>query len=464
MINEEDDLEALIEAPFVEKQEVKQPQREKNTSPRDEKDRLEYGNHKKEQYDDRSRNRSPRRDRNWSPKRNYRNDRSPRRDFPSNNRYRDDRRYNRRRRSPTPERYQRSRSPYDKRRKRSPSPQKRGLEFEYKEPEKKDVVDFVYEPYDYSLTAEQREKRTIFVYHLSIRTTEKEVAMFFKEVGKIRDVRLIKDRFTGKSKGFGYVEFVDPSSVQLALGLTGQMLDNHAVMIKASEAEKNVVGSVQQQQQNNNVQQQRKLNLLYVRGIPPCLEDDELKMIFESFGEVVFVSIERKPHEETHEGWVKYKNTEDAKKGLCILNQQELGGGYMLEVGIWNPKKEDDEAQEMTIQKRALMLAKLESEKKNFENASPCVVLSNMFDPSTEQNPNFENEIKDEVTSECENFGKVLHCFVDKFSKGNVYVKFDSVESSKKAHSTLHGRYFNGKMIGSTFIPLKVYKERFPEA
>lgn len=460
-MQEEEDLEALIEAPFVEKQDLKQPENVRFGSPKDERVPIDEKYQKRydsrEKYEDRYRNRSPKRynRRERSPRRDYRYDRSPRRDN-----YRDDRKYSRKR-SPTPENYRR-RSPYtDKRRKNSPSPQKRGLEFEYKEPEKKEN-EFVYEPYDYTLTAEQREKRTIFVYHLSIKTTEKDVAIFFKDIGKIRDVRLIKDRFNGKSKGFGYVEFVDPSSVQLALGLTGQMLDNHAVMIKASEAEKNVVGNTIQQT-NNNTTQQRKLNLLYVRGIPPCLEDDELKMIFESLGEVVFVSIERKTNEESHEGWVKYKTSEDAKKGLCILNHQELGGGFKLEVGIWNPKKEDDEAQEMTIQKRALMLAKLESEKKNFEHASPCLLLSNMFDPSTEQNPNFDNEIKEEVSLECENFGKVLHCYVDKFSKGNVYIKFDNVENSKKAHSTLHGRYFNGKMIVSSFIPLKVYKERFPD-
>ena len=47
---------------------------------------------------------------------------------------------------------------------------------------------------------------------------------------------------------------------------------------------------------------------------------------------------------------------------------------------------------------------------------STCVLLKNLFDPSTESNPNFDKEIEEDVRGEAEQFGPVLHIFVDKNS------------------------------------------------
>ena len=50
-----------------------------------------------------------------------------------------------------------------------------------------------------------------------------DIYKFFtsKNVGKVRDVRIIKDSRSGKSKGVAYVEFYTAESVMLALGLSG---------------------------------------------------------------------------------------------------------------------------------------------------------------------------------------------------------------------------------------------------
>lgn len=63
-----------------------------------------------------------------------------------------------------------------------------------------------------------------------------------------------------------------------------------------------------------------------------------------------------------------------------------------------------------------------------------CFMLSNMFDPATEasHNPNWAQEIRDEVIEECNKFGGVVHIYVDeKSSDGNVYVKCSTIASGK---------------------------------
>ena len=63
-----------------------------------------------------------------------------------------------------------------------------------------------------------------------------------------------------------------------------------------------------------------------------------------------------------------------------------------------------------------------------------CFMLSNMFNPASEasQNPNWAQEIRDEVIDECNKYGGVVHIYVDeKSSDGNVYVKCSSIASGK---------------------------------
>ena len=49
--------------------------------------------------------------------------------------------------------------------------------------------------------------------------------------------------------------------------------------------------------------------------------------------------------------------------------------------------------------------------------ASPCFMLTNMFDPSNETDPHWELDIRDDVLEECSKYGSVVHIYVDKSSK-----------------------------------------------
>lgn len=52
---------------------------------------------------------------------------------------------------------------------------------------------------------------------------------------QVRDVRIISDRNSRRSKGIAYIEFVDSSSVPLAIGLTGQRLLGVPIIVQASQ-------------------------------------------------------------------------------------------------------------------------------------------------------------------------------------------------------------------------------------
>lgn len=55
-------------------------------------------------------------------------------------------------------------------------------------------------------------KNRLFVGNLSWEATEESLLPLFETCGKVVSVKVIKDQFTGRSKGFGFVEMEDEAS------------------------------------------------------------------------------------------------------------------------------------------------------------------------------------------------------------------------------------------------------------
>ena len=52
------------------------------------------------------------------------------------------------------------------------------------------------------LTEEERDQRTIFVQQLAARLRTKELIKFFEKAGPVREAQIVKDRISGRSKGY----------------------------------------------------------------------------------------------------------------------------------------------------------------------------------------------------------------------------------------------------------------------
>jgi RNA-binding protein 39 len=97
------------------------------------------------------------------------------------------------------------------------------------------------------LEALERDTRTVFAYNVNTKADDRDLFQFFSQAGTVTDVRIITDRNTKRSKGFAYIEMSNKLEVGSALALSGQPLRGQAVMVKASEAEKNMAWEANQQ-------------------------------------------------------------------------------------------------------------------------------------------------------------------------------------------------------------------------
>ncbi|KAH7282123.1 hypothetical protein KP509_35G013300 [Ceratopteris richardii] len=77
----------------------------------------------------------------------------------------------------------------------------------------------------------------LFVGGLSFRTTEDGLRECFAAHGDISDVRIITDRETGRSRGFGFVTFYNDSDAEAAMSkLQGYNLDGRAIRVDRASA------------------------------------------------------------------------------------------------------------------------------------------------------------------------------------------------------------------------------------
>ncbi len=57
----------------------------------------------------------------------------------------------------------------------------------------------------------------VYVGNLPFSVTDEDVRAMFSEFGEITEAVLIKDKFSGRSKGFGFVTFADEESANKAI-------------------------------------------------------------------------------------------------------------------------------------------------------------------------------------------------------------------------------------------------------
>ena len=72
----------------------------------------------------------------------------------------------------------------------------------------------------------------IYVGNLSYGVDEEALQQAFQEYGEVTSVKIITDKFTGRSKGFAFVEMANDDEAKSAIeGLNGKEMDNRNVTV-----------------------------------------------------------------------------------------------------------------------------------------------------------------------------------------------------------------------------------------
>jgi RNA recognition motif-containing protein len=83
-----------------------------------------------------------------------------------------------------------------------------------------------------NLDSSDKPTQNLFVGSLAWATTDEGLKAFFETVGEVASARIVTDRDTHKSRGFGFVEFVDEANNQKAVELlNGKELDGRQITV-----------------------------------------------------------------------------------------------------------------------------------------------------------------------------------------------------------------------------------------
>jgi len=74
--------------------------------------------------------------------------------------------------------------------------------------------------------------KKLFVGNLSYEVTEVELSQLFAQCGKVIGARIVKDKDTGRSKGFGFVEMSDDQEATQAVSrMKGHDLKGRPILV-----------------------------------------------------------------------------------------------------------------------------------------------------------------------------------------------------------------------------------------
>lgn len=75
----------------------------------------------------------------------------------------------------------------------------------------------------------------LFVGGLSWNTTSDGLRDAFTSFGEVKEAKVVTDRETGRSRGFGFVTFGTPEMAQNALSMDGQQLDGRTIRVDIAQ-------------------------------------------------------------------------------------------------------------------------------------------------------------------------------------------------------------------------------------
>jgi RNA recognition motif-containing protein len=83
------------------------------------------------------------------------------------------------------------------------------------------------------------DSKKLFVGGISWNLTEEELKEAFSKVGEVEEAKIITDRVSGRSKGFGFVTMKNPEDAEKAIAeMNGVELDGRAITVNEARPQK----------------------------------------------------------------------------------------------------------------------------------------------------------------------------------------------------------------------------------
>ncbi|XP_042490857.1 heterogeneous nuclear ribonucleoprotein 1-like [Macadamia integrifolia] len=168
----------------------------------------------------------------------------------------------------------------------------------------------------------------IFVGGVAWETTEETFTDYFKKYGDITDSVIMKDKYTKRPRGFGFITFADPAVVDKVLE------EEHVINGRPVEVKRTVP------REDMHFSGAPKTKKIFVGGIPPSFTEDELMEYFSSYGDIVEhqIMLDHNTGRSRGFGFVTFQSEDTVDDIISEGKTHELGG-KQVEVKKAEPKR-----------------------------------------------------------------------------------------------------------------------------
>ncbi|RKP03134.1 hypothetical protein CXG81DRAFT_1780, partial [Caulochytrium protostelioides] len=173
---------------------------------------------------------------------------------------------------------------------------------------------------------------TLFVGNISRDSTEDALGEFFGTIGDVTGARIITDRETGYSKGYGYVDYTTKAAAEEAIEkLNGAELDGRPLRVDMSTQKPQRAPGGAPARGRVEAPQSTPTTTLFLGNLPFNCSETDIDSAFSSFGSIA--SIRLPTSRETGEfrgfGYVSFNDVATAKAALDAMNGEYIHGRSM---------------------------------------------------------------------------------------------------------------------------------------
>ncbi|CAH8862771.1 unnamed protein product [Trichobilharzia szidati] len=162
------------------------------------------------------------------------------------------------------------------------------------------------------------DSRKLFVGGLSWETSESDLKEYFSRWGKVTQCIIKLDRFTGNSRGFGFVTLESEDCVTKVLSVPEHWLKNKKIDPKKAKPSR------------------EPLKKVFVGGIDPEVTEDQIREYFSNFGKVESLDLpyDTQKGKRKHYIFVSFSTEAAAKKAISKERQEIFGRQCDVRVAV----------------------------------------------------------------------------------------------------------------------------------
>ncbi|CAH2078799.1 unnamed protein product [Thlaspi arvense] len=178
----------------------------------------------------------------------------------------------------------------------------------------------------------------LFIGGISWETSEDRLREYFQSYGEVLEAVIMKDRVTGRARGFGFIVFADSNVAERVL-LQKHMIDGKSVEAKKAVPRDDHIVLTKSNSSFHGSPGPANTKKIFVGGLASSVTEAEFKKYFAQFGTItdVVVMFDHKTQRPRGFGFITY-DSEEAVDRVLQKTFHELDG-KMVEVKVAVPKE-----------------------------------------------------------------------------------------------------------------------------